>query len=70
MKIAESLGLKLEKRDQSCIYLNDCTGKNQTYEILNNFPFSSDTKRMGIVLRNVESDRYIFYLKGADNIMK
>lgn len=37
---------------------------------MNNFPFSSDTKRMGIILYIEEVERYIFYLKGADTIMK
>lgn len=35
-----------------------------------NFPFSSETKRMGIVLRHVETNRLIFYLKGAEVVMK
>lgn len=47
-----------------------CNQQEQTYDILNNFPFSSDSKRMGIILYSKEADRYIFYLKGADTIMK
>lgn len=35
-----------------------------------NFPFSSDTKRMGIVLKHVETGKLIFYLKGAEVVMK
>lgn len=35
-----------------------------------NFPFSSDTKRMGIVLKHEETDKLIFYLKGAETVMK
>jgi phospholipid-translocating ATPase len=41
----------------------------ESYEILENFPFSSDTKRMGIILRHIETDTYIFYLKGAEVVM-
>lgn len=37
---------------------------------MNIFPFNSDTKRMGIVVRHVESGKLIFYLKGADVVMK
>ena len=36
-----------------------------TYEILDVFPFSSDTKRMGIILRDEESGRVLFFMKGA-----
>ena len=35
-----------------------------------NFPFSSETKRMGIVLRHLETGKLIFYLKGAEVVMK
>jgi phospholipid-translocating ATPase len=43
--------------------------KEEMYEILANFPFSSETKRMGIIIRHIETDRYILYLKGADMVM-
>lgn len=35
-----------------------------------NFPFSSESKRMGIVLRHIGSGKLIFYLKGAETVMK
>ena len=41
-----------------------------TYDILYTFPFSSETKRMGIVIRNRTTEEITFYLKGADTIMK
>lgn len=37
--------------------------------ILACFPFTSETKRMGILVRHKESNRIIYYLKGADIIM-
>lgn len=40
------------------------------YSILANFPFSSETKRMGIIVRHQDSDRIIFYLKGAETVIK
>lgn len=39
------------------------------YEILNLFPFSSESKRMGIIVRDYSSKRIIFYVKGADTVM-
>ena len=45
-------------------------GVEETYDILANFPFSSETKRMGIILRNKTHNHIIFYLKGAENIME
>ena len=43
---------------------------SEEYDILANFPFSSETKRMGILVRQIETGRLIFYLKGADIIMQ
>lgn len=34
------------------------------------FPFTSERKRMGIILKEVSTGKIIFYLKGADFIMK
>jgi phospholipid-translocating ATPase len=42
---------------------------DEHYEILQCFPFSSETKRMGIIVRHIETDRLILYLKGADMVM-
>ncbi|KAM3127182.1 hypothetical protein pb186bvf_020701 [Paramecium bursaria] len=67
VKIAESLGIQLESRDQFSITIN-YNEKQLVYKILNNFPFSSESKRMGILLEN--NGQYIFYLKGADTVMK
>ena len=33
----------------------------KSYEILAKFPFTSDTKRMGILLRNKKYNHIIFY---------
>lgn len=38
--------------------------------MLANFPFSSDTKRMGIIVRHVASGLIIFYLKGAEVVIE
>ncbi len=40
------------------------------FTILEIFPFSSETKRMGILVRNQKSDRLNFFLKGADVVLK
>ena len=44
--------------------------KDEKYDILENFPFSSENKRMGILVRNTLTNKMTFYLKGADVIMK
>ena len=45
------------------------TGEIEEYEILNVFPFTSQTKRMGIVVRSKTTQQITFYIKGADSVM-
>ena len=68
--IASEMGITLMKRNQTKITLEVCTGKKLEYEILANFPFSSKTKRMGILLKDLQNNKIIFYLKGADTVMQ
>lgn len=70
VQIAESLGMILEQRDEQMIRITNAAGKEERYRILANFPFSSVTKRMGIILEHEATSRIIFYLKGADVVMK
>lgn len=39
------------------------------YDILQMFPFTSEAKRMGIVVKDRETGMIHFYVKGADTIM-
>lgn len=39
------------------------------YQILQLFPFTSETKRMGIIVKDLNSGEITFYLKGADVVM-
>lgn len=70
VKFAESLEMRLIDRDQNQIIIKNAAKINETYEILANFPFSSESKRMGIVLRHSKTGRFVFYLKGAETVMK
>jgi phospholipid-translocating ATPase len=47
----------------------DSTGDVLHYDVLNIFPFTSETKRMGIIVRNRQTDEITFYEKGADAVM-
>ncbi len=70
VQTAEKMGFDLCERTQSKLKINNPGGYEENYEILANFPFSSDTKRMGIILKNLETNSIVFYLKGADAVMK
>jgi len=62
--------MRLIDRDQSKITIKNSADEEESYEVLANFPFSSETKRMGIILRHIISGRILFYLKGAETVMK
>ena len=70
VQMAEDLHMKLKDRDQSKILIENINEQKEEYEILANFPFTSQSKRMGIIVKHTETNRIVFYLKGADTIMK
>ena len=69
VKFADSLNMKLLHRTDKEIKIKDCADNFEEFEVLANFPFSSDTKRMGIILKNKKYGHIIYYLKGAENVM-
>ena len=69
VKFAEKLNMKLIYRTDKEIKIKNISGTIEEYNILANFPFSSDTKRMGIILQNKKYGHIIFHLKGAENVM-
>lgn len=50
--------------------MENANGDMEEYDILGNFPFSSESKRMGIILRHRQSNKIVFYLKGAETVME
>src|SRR5690606_36132562 len=70
VKFTESVGVTLFHRDLYTISLRTPNNSIETYSILNIFPFTSETKRMGIILRNDATKKIYFYMKGADSVMR
>ena len=62
--------MRLIDRDQSQIVIQNAAKDQETYDILADFPFTSSSKRMGIIMRHRATGRLMFYLKGADTVMK
>lgn len=69
VKWTEEMGLALIKRDLNSMQLKTLNGQILNYTILQIFPFTSETKRMGIIVREESSSEIVFYLKGADVVM-
>lgn len=70
IKFTESVGLKLVQRDRTSMSLLHLK-LNQLFkfQILYIFPFSSETKRMGIIIQDVAKGDLVFLEKGADSVM-
>lgn len=66
----ENIGLTLIKRDLNSIILRGPDNSLLDYDILQVFPFTSETKRMGIIIKDKQSNEIIFFLKGADTVMQ
>ncbi|OAG11063.1 phospholipid-translocating P-type ATPase [Paraphaeosphaeria sporulosa] len=76
----EAVGLRLVQRDRESMTLQSCDNGNTVVRvrILNVFPFTSESKRMGIVVKfwqgpidspSNEDGETWFYQKGADTVM-
>uniref|UniRef100_A0A6M2E149 Phospholipid-transporting ATPase n=1 Tax=Xenopsylla cheopis TaxID=163159 RepID=A0A6M2E149_XENCH len=82
VKWTEQVGLTLHQRDLHTMTLkfglanntilnegNDIDSHDFTYTILQLFPFTSESKRMGIIIKDMQTGEIIFYLKGADVVL-
>ena len=65
----ESVGLTLASRDRTSMTIRTPTSDLLTFDILAVFPFTSEAKRMGIIVRDRESGSTTFVQKGADVVM-
>ncbi|XP_064203155.1 probable phospholipid-transporting ATPase IIB [Anguilla rostrata] len=65
----ESVGLTLVNRDLTSMQLKTPQGQILSFYILQIFPFTSESKRMGIIVREESTGEITFYMKGADVAM-
>lgn len=70
VKFTENINLTLIFRTSEEIHLKTPSGDIEKYDVLHIFPFTSESKRMGIIVQNCETRQIIFYLKGAETVMK
>ncbi|CAL5996369.1 Phospholipid-transporting_ATPase IA [Hexamita inflata] len=64
VKFAAECKLPLTYRDDFTMKIND-----DEYQIKYTFPFNSVTKRMGIILFDQQTQKYLLYVKGADSVI-
>ena len=66
---SEDMGLTLVERTLSSMKLKTPMGEIISYSVLQIFPFTSETKRMGIIVKEEMTNEIVFYMKGADVVM-
>ncbi|KAJ3205979.1 putative aminophospholipid-translocase [Entophlyctis luteolus] len=70
VKWSRQVGLSLHRRTLTHIHLQlTCSQRGFSYQILHTFPFTSESKRMGIIVKDEVTDEVWFYVKGADGVM-
>ncbi|KAI9287315.1 protein transporter [Umbelopsis sp. AD052] len=70
VKWTEQIGVALTFRDIREIHLRIASsGDIHEFEVLQVFPFTSESKRMGIIVRDKLTNEITFYQKGADVVM-
>jgi phospholipid-translocating ATPase len=65
----DQVGVKLAQRDLNSIQLQLKNGITKSFEIIHLFPFTSESKRMGIIVRDETTDEISLIMKGADTVM-
>eukprot|EP01094_Clydonella_sp_ATCC50884_P022154 TRINITY_DN5047_c0_g1_i1.p1 TRINITY_DN5047_c0_g1~~TRINITY_DN5047_c0_g1_i1.p1 ORF type:complete len:1089 (+),score=461.23 TRINITY_DN5047_c0_g1_i1:91-3357(+) len=70
VKFTETVGVTLTDRTFQEITLTNADGRIEKYEVLNIFPFTSSKKRMGIIVRDLQTNEILFLMKGADVVMQ
>jgi len=68
VKWTKSVGLTLTGRSLTALEIATPLNTTLTYKILHVFPFTSESKRMAIIVRDSEGE-ITFYEKGADTVM-
>ena len=62
--------MELVERDRTYVSLKNPKGIQENYDILANFPFSSQTKKMSVLVKQRETGKIIYYVKGAEIVME
>ena len=70
VKGAQQLGFEFQYRNYSQIFIKNNINKyNYNYEVLISIPFSSKRKRMSVLAKDINNDKYYVFSKGSDSVM-
>lgn len=70
VKYANLVNMQLIERDRTFVQLKNPLGVIENFDIIANFPFSSQSKKMSVLVRHRETGKIIYYVKGAEVVME
>lgn len=70
VRYAAAYNIVLSQRSENSMSIELERNRTEHYVILEIFPFSSSSKRMGIIVQHPSTGHITFYLKGAEDVMK
>lgn len=70
VKYGYQMNMKLYGRERTFVTLQNANYDLETYDIIANFPFTSESKKMSCLVKNRETGTYIHYTKGAEIVME
>ena len=70
VKFGFQCNMSLVERDRLYCILRNASGKLEEYDVLASFPFTSESKKMGILLKSRDTGKIFYYLKGAEVVME
>ena len=66
LEMCRDSGFAFFKHRDSDVITIEILGKEERYQIIRVLEFTSDRKRMSVIVKNLESGKIINFIKGAD----
>ena len=62
--------MSLVERDRTFCFLRNAGGGIEEYDVLVSFPFTSESKKMGILIKSRQTKKILYYVKGAEVVIE
>ena len=70
VKFSNSMQMQLRERERLKCTIKNAAGINENYGVLAMFPFTSESKKMSVLLKSFETGRIIYFVKGAEVVLE
>ena len=70
VKFSSTMQMQLRERERLKCTIKNAAGINENYGVLAMFPFTSESKKMSVLLKSYETGRIVYFVKGAEVVME